>query len=395
MGADQTDLSPEPPVPTFNPRLFAKADRLKNISVSNLVALFNPWADYLAGRGVELVNDEEGFPFERLSGVLMTPNDETPTELVDALYFIHETASDLRVEDLLGIARSNELDLFLTEDATPADVAVQIWLLRPGLLRDSHARAVVFNQKKFEYFKGRSVEPLPFPDVSEGQTLEIQATFDDWFGKKHKGRGTRFLIFRRGRRIWILVRHGLPMRREGKHQDSGETATELYRPQQHDVLVYDEDTGEIGVHTSTKGETELYLHTLGFILFNDPGHFGKDPKYSFDPLLDAGPAALECGDIVGMEHVTLVEVQKYWGAFAERETRKADDLFAAFGDRWSDRLHGGKITSAAFKVRFANSSKERSVTIRLPNIARYDRDDDSDLIERWLAARGFCAAGGE
>ncbi|MBB6193192.1 hypothetical protein FHS51_003448 [Sphingobium wenxiniae] len=382
-------------MPTFNPRLFTKADRLKNISAANLVALFSPWSEYLAGRGVELIDDEDEFPFDRLSSVLMTPTDETPTELVDALYFIHESASDLRIEDLLNMARTNGLDLAHSDDATPADVAVQIWLLRPDLLRDSHNRAVVFNQKKFEYFSGRTAEPQPFPEVSEGQTLEIQATFDEWFSSKRKGRGTRFLTFRRDHRVWMLVRHGLPMRREGKHQDSGETATELYRPQQHDVLVYDENSGEIGVHTSTKGETDLYLHTLGFVLFNDPDHFGKGAKYNFDPLLNHGPDALACDDIEGIDRVVLVEVQKYWGGFAEREIRKADDIFAAFADKWPERLRSGKITSVGFKVRFANSSKDRSVTIRLPNIARYDRDDDSDLIEQWLAARGFCSAGDE
>lgn len=379
-------------MPTFNPRLFTKADRLKNISVANLVALFNPWSDYLAGRGVVLAGNEEDFPFERLSAVLMTPNDDTPTELVDALYFIHETASDFRAEDLLDIAAPIGLDLVLGDDATPADIAVRIWLVRPDLLRDSHSRTVVFNQKRFEYFRSRTPEPLPFPEVSEEQTLQIQAAFDDWFGNKRKGRGTRFLVFRRGRRVWMLVRHGLPMRREGKHQDSGETATELYRPQQHDVIVYDEVTGELGVHTTTKGEKELYLGTLSFILFNNPDQFSNKPKYSFDPLINDGVEALACGDIEGMDHVTLIEVQKFWGTFSERETRKADDLFAAFGDRWQDRLRGGKITSATFKVRFSNSSKDRSVMIRLPNIARYDRDDDSDLVEQWLAARGFTTA---
>lgn len=161
------------------------------------------------------------------------------------------------------------------------------------------------------------------------------------------------------------------------------------------MLVYDEQSGEIGVHTSTMGETGLYLNTLGFILFNDPDHFEKDPKYNFEPLLNYGPDALACGDIEGIDHVVLVEVQKSWGGFGEREIRKADDLFAAFADKWPERLRGGRITSVGFKVRFANSSKDRSVTIRWPNIARYDRDDDSDLIEKWLAARGFCLAGSE
>lgn len=254
----------------------------------------------------------------------------------------------------------------------------------------------MFNQKRFEYFGGGSDEPNEFPVVTEEKALAIQASFDDWFGSRRKGRGTRILTFRRGRRVWMLVRHGLPMRREGNHQDTGETETEFYRPQQHDVLVYDEQTGEIGVHTSTKGETELYLHTIGFLLFDDPDRFPPAAKYSFDPLLTDGPAALACDDIDGIDRILLVETQRYWpGPFGERDIRKANDLFGAFGDKWSDRLAPGKLSGVVFRVWFTGSKKDRSVTVRTPNIARYDRNEDSDVIERWLVARGFCKGGDE
>ena len=383
-------------MPTFNPRVFTKPDRLKNIAAHNLVALFDLWPDYLPSRGLSLSGHPDGFPFEQLSSVLMTPNDHTPPDLIDALYFIDESATDFAIEDLLEIAKTQEIDLGAADKLTPADVAVRIWLAKPQALKDTHARAVVFNQKRFVYFGGGADEPKKFPEVTEEKTLAIQASFDDWFGSRRKGRGTRVFTFRRDKRVWMLVRHGLPMRREGNHQDTGETETEFYRPQQHDVLVYDEQTGEIGVHTSTKGETELYLHTIGFILFDDPDHFPPAAKYSFDPLLNDGPAALACDDIDGIDRILLVEIQRYWpGPFGEREIRKANDLFGAFGDKWSDRLAPGKLSGVVFRVWFTGSKKDRSVTVRTPNIARYDRNEDSDVIERWLVARGFCKGADE
>jgi hypothetical protein len=51
------------------------------------------------------------------------------------------------------------------------------------------------------------------------------------------------------------------------------------------------------------------------------------------------------------------------------------------------------LNSATFKVAFEDSEKERSVTIRPPGIARYERNDDSELIERWLRRRGFILSG--
>jgi hypothetical protein len=40
-------------------------------------------------------------------------------------------------------------------------------------------------------------------------------------------------------------------------------------------------------------------------------------------------------------------------------------------------------------VKFTGTKRPRSVTIRPPNMAKYDRDDDSDVVETWLALRGF------
>lgn len=80
----------------------------------------------------------------------------------------------------------------------------------------------------------------------------------------------------------------------------------------------------------------------------------------------------------------------FWGgAHGEIEIRKAGDLFAALSARNGSLPIRPRIISAKFKVKFADSNKPRSVSIRPGNIAQYMRDADAGLIERWLVLRGF------
>jgi hypothetical protein len=77
------------------------------------------------------------------------------------------------------------------------------------------------------------------------------------------------------------------------------------------------------------------------------------------------------------------------GTCPEYETRRSDDLFETYGDDWAARLSFGRLTYAKFKVAFEGEKKERSVMIRPVNVARYERDADTSLVEAWLKARGF------
>jgi hypothetical protein len=93
--------------------------------------------------------------------------------------------------------------------------------------------------------------------------------------------------------------------------------------------------------------------------------------------------------VPGLEGVSFVEFQRYWGGnFKSIEIRKATDIFGALDDG-RHLLAGGRMSTVVFKVKCSGSKRLRSVTIRPPNIARYDRDSDSELIETWLQLRGF------
>jgi hypothetical protein len=292
------------------------------------------------------------------------------------------------MDALLELARASRIPIQHDLLTTVADVAIQFWLVAPDLLRDRHAEAVAFRQKNYLYFAADRQRPAAFPRTAPEQRREVEETLDNWFEQHQRGRGCRVLYFPDGQKTWIVIRHGQRLRREASHQDDGGSSTQFYRPEQHDVLVYDAEWGEMAVHASTKREIKLYLSCFGRLLFGDERYFPAACKFTLEPLTVDGAKSLWCEDIDGLERVRLVEYRCSWGgAFQEIETRRATDIFAAFESRGMGLQ--GVIVAAVFKVKFTGVRKERSVTIRPGAIAKYERNEDNQLIERWLANRGF------
>jgi hypothetical protein len=386
-------------MPAFNPRIFTNPDRLKHISPARLQEFLRPWQAYFLKRGLDLAAASiDEMPLDEIASILLNPDASVPEDMVNALYYVHETATNEDMEELLERADAAGIAIDTDHEVTTADVSVQIWLSQPMLLQRQHAETVAFKRSNFMYFAGSrpKKQKAELPTVSDDAAKAMQDRMDNWFEVKRRGRNCKIFAFPRGDKVWLLVRHGMPMRREGKHQDDGETGIAFYRPQEHDVLIYDSKNDEMGVNASTKGERELYLSTFGDALFGNEDYFDLSDRYTLDPLREFGPEALVHEDIDGLSGVRLVEFGRRWpGKVSELEIRKSENLFKGFGENWKKRLEGGQLTHATFKFAFDGTKRERSVTIRPANIARYEREEDEQIIEAWLQARGFWAVGGE
>lgn len=380
-------------MPAFNPRIFTSPDRLKHISPARLKTFLGQWQDYFEDRGLDIASaSTDDMPLSDIAHILMNPDAAVPEDMVNALYYVHETATHEAMEELLDRAEGAGIDLETDYEATAADVAVQIWLAQPTLLQRQHAEMVAFKRLNFMYFAGSrpKKKAAELPTISEVSAKLMQSRMDDWFKAKKRGGNSRLFAFPRGEKVWLLVRHGMPHRREGKHEEDGEGGIAFYQPEVHDVLIYDSQTDEIGVNAGTKGERELYLKTIGEVLFGSEVYFERSERYTLDPLREDGPGALAHEDIEGLAGVRLVEFGRRWpGRIAELEIRKSEDLFKSYGENWEKRLSGGSFTHATFKFAFVGTKRERSVTIRPANIARYERESDAEVIESWLKARGF------
>lgn len=374
---------------SLNLRKFCDPDFLNSVEPAHLQSFLAPWTEYLEKRGLGGALPGQIFN-ETFASILLAPTSELPTDMIDALYYVHETASTEDMDAFLEKNASIGLGLDRNIFSTPADVAVQVWIKAPDVVRERHAENIAFRQKTFAYYGGLHDNDKPFPVVSEPLRIQIEAALDDWFEAHRRGRGSRIFFFPQGRKVWILVRHGLPVRREASHQEDGQSSIAVYRPQQHDVLVYDRKSDELAVHAGTQGEKNLYCTCIGKYLFGDEAYFPAADKFSLDPLRQQGGQSLLCEDVVGLESIRLTEYRRYWGGpCKEVEIRRASDIFAALTARAQDLARGGALTSGSFKIKFADSPKERSVTIRPPGFAKYERDADSGLIEQWLARRGF------
>jgi len=376
----------------FNPRIFTNPGRLKEINPALLAAFFKNWISYFAGRGVNLTALKvEEFPFDDIARILANPDASVPDDMVNALYYVDETATPEAMCEILEQAEKDGLALDSAIATTPADVAIQVWLVRPELLEMQHAETTAFKRTTFTYFAGKSGMDAKLPESGKTNIAEMEARLDDWFETKRRGRGSRVFSFERGPKVWFLIRHGQPMKREGAHQDDGNSGIAYYRPEQHDVLIYDSELDDIAINTSTKGERELYLTAFGTVFFDDGDYFSTSERFSLTPLPDFGPDVMNAEDIAGIDCVRLIEFGREWpGKFSRREIQRSTDLFGAFGENWRKWLSGGRITHAKFRVAFDGNKKERSVLIRPANIARYERGEDEQIIEAWLKARGIC-----
>jgi len=108
----------------------------------------------------------------------------------------------------------------------------------------------------------------------------------------------------------------------------------FYRPEKHDVLVYEPSIGELRINAASKWEKDLYRRKFGLHLFGGEDFFSGTGEYTLEPLRTDGPAALVCTDVDGMEWIKLKEIHFFWGGSEnEIEIRKASDVFAAFEAR--------------------------------------------------------------
>jgi len=382
-------------LPTYSLRRFADPDALKRMQKQYLLALLLPHGGYFAGRGLVLSStDGADINHQALADILLNPDDAMPPPLVDALYYVNEMDTPEGMDDLLDAAAANGIELDSGAEMTPADVAVQVWMRDQGLFERRHAERFLRRPRSFESFQSHESERRA-PDLSSEALTTLEKDLDDWFETKKRGRGSRVFAYPRDGEVWFLVRHGQPFKREGSLKGE-ESSSVYYRPEKHDVAVYNEELGELRVNAGSKGEKDLYREKFGLRLFGSEDYFPGTAKFTLEPLRHDGEASLVCNDIDGMEWAKLTEIRYYWGgAEGEVEIRKAEDIFAALRRR-NGQIPGGtrpRIVRATFKVKFADSKTPRSVCIRPSNITDYTRDDDGALVEQWLTKRGFILAG--
>ena len=380
-------------MPRLNFNRIADVAILRKLEQGGLVDLLTPHAAYLAKRGVGLVFDGSDKPYEALRKVLLAPDEDFPPSLGQGLQRVNDLSTKAAMDALLDALAARRIDLDLGDDPSPADVALRVCLHAPSLLERMHAEHATRRRRKFEYWQSEEEESRALGISEDSEFPQLEADLNRWFEGRKKGRALdqvcRVFAFPKTDGIWFLVRHGDTVARLGVLK-AGRSESAVLRAEVFDVVIYDPSANELRINAGPK-ETAEYRKQFGHHLFGDEEYFPGKAKYTLEPLRQDWEESLNCEAIDGIDSIRLTELWYFFGAGSELEveSHRAEDLFAAIRRRGGTIPSSARLGRAKFAVNFTSSRTPRMVTIRPSNIAEFTYDDDSAVVNDWLAASRF------
>ena len=382
---------------TFQIKRFANIGLLRRLDFGLLTRLLTPYRSFLEGKSqFQWTSKKDEFDFAHLSQAMLLLDSNTPDAFLKSLYFIDWFSDDLYFDPLLQIAKEKMPSV--ADDITLEDLVLTLWLECPDSLEKLHAELHRLDKKgrakRFESFFSMYDEPLPLEMPDDDTIATMQSELEFWANSHKRGKGVRVFISPEKDAVWIMVRHGQPMKRENTVESDGKDGLAFYRPEKFDTMIYYPATGELAICAKTKGEQTAYSVCLGKHCFGDEKYFDIRgiTKYTLEPLAKRGRDALFCGDVPGIQSIALHEAHTDHApdSGSNLEIRRSNDVFTALQDqgRTLGAPFRSRIIKAKFCVQFADN-RIRTIIIALPNVAHYDRETDHELLNAWLIKRGF------
>ena len=370
---------------------FSDIGFLRRLDFELLLTFLRQFEEYLVHhRALELVEHFLTFRYQHLAEILLTPDVNTPVELIEGLYYVHELSQKTTLETLCHHLGRADISPHMPIE----DLLLKTVIERPHVLACLHAEQHLVRPKKFETFFCRSDRP---PMLTDDTVAHIEAALNDWFAVQHKGRGVKLFRFIRPDGIWFLIQHGKQLKCDFTHEDNGDSRRIVYRPGTFDVLCFLQERGEFRMHTATKRDRDEYRRLFGKHFFYEETFFqagDNGKKYTLTPLKQLSKHSLACFDVDGLKSAELVELQIVHNIIGDlreiyrSETNLLDHLDILAG-RMTDTVD---IVRATFRLTFSGDSKSRCITVCTPNVTIYDREADGALIDLWLKSKGFVIA---
>ncbi len=385
-------------MPVLKFKRFNKPQVLKKIGRELLAQFFEKFKEDFDAKCLPLPPPElaDADYFNALASLLLCP-EGLPDRLNEALFAIDEMASPRGQEVLLAAAEWARLPLVVRHESSHEDIALQVWLAAPALLARTHNAQRLRRLAAFQYAGCNLPQPErpAFTPPTSVTLAALTAGLDAWFHTNHRGQETtKIEVYPMDDEYWFLIRHGDAFTRAPKVEKQ---RTEIihFRPERDDVIVYSPEQDEIRINARTKGERDLYSEQFALHLRGRPDYFSARNTYTLEPLRTEGLDALDAADIEGIVKIVLRELEiAFDNGNQEIITRAANDIFQS-GAPNAARLEAvpkcGTLSRAIFDLQFTGSDKPRPVEVRPPNILKFGRRCDAQLVQRWLAKRGFRA----
>ncbi len=350
-----------------------------------LAPLLAPFTEYFMRQGLDfshLANDDA--TDRKLLEVFTRPDEDMPGDLLELLYVLDDLADDSGQDRILNeVVQCGEAIDGLDGEMTCGEYAIAVYRAKPGLIQACHEKTVHRKIKNYAEFQSASNARLTLDPARRGKTALEQA-LAAWFDDRNRGMVCEIYPYQEGSEIRFIVTHGQTYRSEGSIDKNLRKSRVAYRPQKHDSIIYDTQTGILKLNAQSLLEKEEYRKQFGRVYFNDPEHFPAGDIYTLKPMQ---AAHFELSLPHGITSAQLCEV---WIQIDDdqhvTQITKGYDLLRSARARAFPNLAAGAIVRAAFRVKYRSGGKARRLDVRPPNVAIYDRDRDGAAAEDFLRA---------
>jgi hypothetical protein len=360
-----------------------------------LASFLQPYASYLSQRdvAVEAIACDPS-AIGRLHAVLNAVDPEMPPALQQALVDIADLATEGAHDQLLAIARSQQLSLFgLKGPTTPEDLAFRVYLERPDLFRSAQVNARSTGVRRFVEFVASDATPL-LDASTTAKRLQLAALASAYFAARNRTGYCEVRVHETASEITFVVIHGRPPRNHGAIESEDSRTRVAYVPDKEDTLVFDRRSGRLAINAQYTREQDFYRSAVGRVFWGDDDHFVSEPVYTGEPLVLEGPAALGTHGVPGLREVALRELKlkvKLPGATRAREvTIRGDDLARDLRSEWVRSAMGAGAV-VAFKLALSLTGRSRPVVVEVlvPNDVSFDRRVGAEVVREYLLESGF------
>ena len=368
---------------------FSDPSLFHSIDPPRLRVFLDGYRDYLRSRDFKTPADAKFTDAHvgQLIGILNTATRDTPPDFLEGFFHANELNNDKGMESLLSTASKKGVAI-PDGDLTPADLALFLWMVQPGLVRRANCERIIHRFQSFQYYQNELGDAPPFSLPSDAVLKQIRVALDTFNRDRHRGGGSDVWMYHFGDDVAFLLRHGrLIVRDEVMEGDT--PRPDVRRSVGYDLVVYNRKTGEIRVRAELVGERRFYCQLFGRYLFDDPGFFPPGELFDLSPIQELGEDIQTPAHVDGIARIRLVEIREVLlGDHTLTTTHRADEVFPALKEHSKQITPTARLLHARFRF-WLTDGHETTVTIYSGNIIRHTRPVGVDAIHQWMIHHGI------
>ncbi len=342
----------------------------------------------------------------RIYEYFLAADENYPAQMLDDLHRIEELSTEVGVAHLRHRAELAGVELIPAAELAKNDslhcnhryLALRAFLDHPEIFEAALDWLTFEDHRSPAEFVGADEDVKPHVGKPAREAFEEQA--GQYFNARYQGRYCKARLYEDEDGVNILVTHGKqPVSTLVIVGDQERPLT--FRETKQDALTYDQATGRLKVMARTEEEKKRLCEIFAATILGKPKFFDHGDcrrLYTLDPIAKAGADfRLDGAWDPDLLDAAVIEIQFYnqpRGGWV-MTIRDAQDAIARLYEKCPDvDLTKAEINYVRLRFTFLLNGKKRKRTVKIkpPSLASFDRASLEDKVMEHLKHNGFCVS---